>query len=175
MRLPGFKYHPDPIGTGAIVPSSETCECCGFARGYRYSRPILARTEIENVCPWCIADGSACRKFDADINEVGSLQGDGIAASIREEIATRTPGYVSWQGENWLSCCDDACEFWGDASAQDVRRIDRHRDVFPKHTLTVSDIEWFKIVRNYEPAGNPTFYKFVCRHCRRVKYAWYCD
>ena len=31
MDLPQFKYHPDPIGTGAIQKTEAECECCGKA------------------------------------------------------------------------------------------------------------------------------------------------
>lgn len=64
MDLPRFRYHPNPIATGAVVPTEEVCECCGKARGYKYNSVVYAEKEVECVCPWCIADGSAAQKLD---------------------------------------------------------------------------------------------------------------
>ncbi|REJ66450.1 MAG: hypothetical protein DWQ31_14945 [Planctomycetota bacterium] len=33
MALPVFKYHPDPLDTGAIAASDAICACCGQSRG----------------------------------------------------------------------------------------------------------------------------------------------
>lgn len=43
MDLPKFKYHPNPLVTGAIEPSEVACECCGKARGYIYSSVYMQR------------------------------------------------------------------------------------------------------------------------------------
>jgi hypothetical protein len=37
MSLPTFRYHPDPIATGSIIASDETCLCCEQERGYKFS------------------------------------------------------------------------------------------------------------------------------------------
>ncbi len=175
MEMPTFRYHPDPLRTGVIKRGKEYCPCCGHVRDFFYGGPIYAIEEIENVCPWCIADGSAHRKFDATFNDDAPLISAGLARSIVELITTRTPGFTSWQQTDWLTCCDDACEFWGDASSEEVKRLDRHRDIFPVGSLQVDDIMWFEITRTYEPVGSPAFYKFICRHCRREKFGWDCD
>ncbi len=62
--LPVFTYHPHPLETGAIKASDATCECCSKARGFVYTASIYCADEVECVCPWCIADGSAAEKFD---------------------------------------------------------------------------------------------------------------
>jgi uncharacterized protein CbrC (UPF0167 family) len=63
MELPIFKYHPDPIKTGAIEVTSATCECCGIAQGFRATSTIYAKEQVETICPWCIANGSAAEKL----------------------------------------------------------------------------------------------------------------
>ncbi|MFI9835323.1 CbrC family protein [Streptomyces sp. NPDC051913] len=35
-ELPVFRYHPDPIATGAVRASAETCACCERATGWIY-------------------------------------------------------------------------------------------------------------------------------------------
>ncbi|WP_281168175.1 CbrC family protein [Sporichthya polymorpha] len=56
-ELPVFRYHPDPVGTGSIEATEDTCEFCDLPRGWRYTANIYAEEEFETVCPWCIADG----------------------------------------------------------------------------------------------------------------------
>jgi uncharacterized protein CbrC (UPF0167 family) len=47
MELPIFKYHPDPIKTGAIEVTSATCECCGIAQGFRATSTIYAKEQYK--------------------------------------------------------------------------------------------------------------------------------
>src|SRR4051794_16064897 len=70
MSLPTFKYHPDPIATGSVEPSDTQCDCCGKQRGYIYVGPVFSVEGLyEYICPWCIADGSAHTKFDAEFTD----------------------------------------------------------------------------------------------------------
>jgi len=117
MSLPAFKYHPDPIATGNIKPSDAVCICCEQQRGYVYISNTYCEEEIvEALCPWCIADGSAARQFDAIFSDDHPLIKAGVPASVVEEVTRRTPGFTSWQQDEWLCCCGDACEFHGDPS-----------------------------------------------------------
>jgi uncharacterized protein CbrC (UPF0167 family) len=47
----------------------------------------------------------------------------GVPDEVIEEVARRTPGYNSWQQEVWLSCCDDACQFHGDAARSELQAL----------------------------------------------------
>ena len=59
-RLPTFRYHPDPIGTGSLEGSDRKCVCCGRARGYIYVEPVFSEQDLhDQICPWCIASGAA--------------------------------------------------------------------------------------------------------------------
>lgn len=82
MELPEFKYHPNPIATGAIKTSDETCECCGRERGDIYTSTLYAEEEIEFICPWCIADGSAANKFDGLFSDDYPLQNAGLSEEV---------------------------------------------------------------------------------------------
>jgi len=69
--LPQFPYHPDPVATGSIKPSDVTCLSCERRRGQIYVGPVFAVEELEEcLCPWCIADGSAAARFDAQFTDV---------------------------------------------------------------------------------------------------------
>jgi uncharacterized protein CbrC (UPF0167 family) len=64
--LPDFRYHPDPLGSGSVIASAESCDACGQARGYVYDGPVYAEDDQWVFCPWCIADGTAARRYDAE-------------------------------------------------------------------------------------------------------------
>lgn len=167
-ELPAFKYHPDPLATGSIVPSTTECGSCGRVRGYAYSTS-------PHVCPWCIADGSACAKLDAEFVDPSPLLAAGVPDSVIEEVSLRTPGYASWQQEDWLVCCDDACEFHGDAPGEELRALDAPGLARLAADSGFRPADLPEILARYEPKGSPAFYKFVCRHCRSVRYGGDCD
>jgi uncharacterized protein len=170
MDIPFFKYHPDPIATGSVVPSIAQCACCGNSRGYLYTSSIYCTDDIEGICPWCIADGSAAEKFHATFVDDTLLLQAGLDATIVLEVTTRTPGYDSWQGEVWLSHCEDACAFLGDASKEEVTAIVREG-------IQITGAEGFEdeamkaIAQSYRPKGSPAVYKFQCLHCQKTLYA----
>ena len=90
--LPMFVYHPDPIATGSVVPAQTECLACRRSRGLIYTGPVFAAEElVDELCPWCIADGSAAATFDAEFTDVGLGVPEGISEAILEVIATRTP------------------------------------------------------------------------------------
>ena len=137
MLFPNFKYHPDPLATGAVEVSETTCECCGKARGHVYAAAVYAIEELQSVCPWCIADGSLERQYDATLSDEQSLRSEGLSSAVIHEV---TRGLAALSTESGF---------------------------------TIEDLR--EIVKYYEPRGSPAFYKFVCRHCSRVKYDGDCD
>ena len=173
--LPKFKYHPEPLATGAFEISDETCECCGKARGYIYTAPIYSNQDVEHVCPWCIADGSLERKYDATLSDDHPLRLAGLSKEIIREVTRRTPGYVSWQQDSWMVCCKDACEFHGDAPADEIQALNEEglAALSAASGFSIEDLR--DIIPDYEPGGSPAFYKFICRHCSRVHYNGDCD
>ncbi len=173
--LPRFKYHPDPVSTGAIRASEEMCPCCGQKRGYEYFTTPYGETEVEHLCPWCIFDGSASAKFAVSFVDSWPLSQAGLPESVIDEVCNRTPAFETWQQECWLSCCGDACEFHGDAPARELRSLDESAlaTLSEDSGFAVDDLS--EILRYYQPKGSPAFYKFVCRHCGKVRYGGDCD
>ena len=165
MELPKFKYHPDPISTGAIVASEEICECCGKSRGYIYTSSIYAEDEIEFICPWCISDGSAASKFDGMFADDSPLVQAGIPKEVISEVCERTPSYESWQQEEWQHHCGDACEFHGDAKKEDLEKLSGEvlKEFLSKEMIKPE--AWEEILEQYEEGENPGVYKFKCRKC----------
>jgi uncharacterized protein len=171
MSIPTFTYHPDPLATGSVKASDISCRCCGVSRGYIYTASVYAPGSYRDcICPWCIADGSAAEKFEAMFSDDQPLFEVGVPPAVIEEVTRRTPGYNSWQQEEWLCCCGDACEFHGDAPRSELQAL--HSDALAR-TLSAwnwREQDWAQFVQHYQPSGNPAVYKFRCRHCGEIKY-----
>ena len=170
MELPKFKYHPNPLVTGAIEASNEECECCGKEKGYIYNSILYAEEELEFICPWCIADGSAATKFDGTFIDDYPLQNAGLSQDIMSEVCERTPGYNSWQQEQWQSHCGDACEFHGNPEKEELKALSgKALDSFLIKEMIKHDM-WANILESYEKSGSPAVYKFKCRKCPEIIY-----
>lgn len=174
QELPVFRYHPHPVATGSVVESEFVCRCCREARGYIYTALVYGESSLRNaVCPWCIADGSAAQKFDIVFSDEHPLAKAGIAPEIREEVTQRTPGFVTWQQEVWLTCCNDACEFHGDAARVELKGLegDTLSEILRSWSWSKCSAEdWRRFVDRYQPGGEAAVYKFMCRHCGKTKY-----
>ena len=122
--LPHFPYSPNAFNfdLGLFEASTIECPCCEKARGYSYQLMPYCEEDVEHLCPWCIADGSASKKFEASLCQDISAD-QPIAVEASEQVYARTPGYISWQGENWLGHCNDACAFIGYVNFNDIAHI----------------------------------------------------
>ncbi|VEE61322.1 Uncharacterised protein family (UPF0167) [Shewanella putrefaciens] len=175
MDFPQFTYHPHPLDTGAVIASDATCECCGQARGFICSSGMYCRDNVEAICPWCVADGSAADKFNGHFVDDYPLLDAGLDLAIVKEVAERTPGYVSWQQEVWQSHCNDACEFHGDAELTDLQALQGEalEGFLSEHMLDSGF--WQKILSGYRKGGDLAIYKFQCRHCHKVIFTMDCN
>ena len=171
MNLPNLKYHPDPLKTGSIVPSEQTCSCCGLARGYKYNATIYAVEEVDVICPWCIADGAAAARYDGSFVDDEPLEAEGLPQSVIDEVCTRTPGYNSWQQEVWRSHCNDACEFHGDATVEEVSQLSGESLAELLADEMIKPQAWPKLRNAYTPGGATSIFRFQCRHCGKAIYA----
>ena len=102
--LPTFRYHPDPLATGSVVASNATCRCCGQAPGLMYAGPVYANEDLDDeLCPWCIADGSAAARFGAEFVDSAGVGGygdwDRVPPAVVVEVSQRTPSFSGWQQE----------------------------------------------------------------------------
>jgi uncharacterized protein len=171
MELPTFKYHPNPLATGSIGPSENRCVACGLARGFIYKGQPYAEEElIDVICPWCIADGTAHEKFDAeftDIDGVGDYgRWDAVTTAIAEEVAYRTPGFIGWQQERWFTHCADAAEFLGLVGHAELVGHGPAAISAIKEEIAFEGDEWDEYFESLDRNGEPSAYLFKCRHCR---------
>jgi uncharacterized protein CbrC (UPF0167 family) len=168
MKLPVFRYHPDPIASGSIAASDARCLCCGAQRGYIYAGPAYCEAEIDALCPWCIADGSAHRTFGANFTDPACFP-DGIPPEIVDEIAHRTPGFSAWQQEKWLTCCNDAAAFLEPAGQAELRarypQLEGALMMHIVHEIGLSGGAAVRFLQSLDRDHGPTAYVFACRHC----------
>jgi uncharacterized protein CbrC (UPF0167 family) len=177
--LPVFKYHPDPVATGSVRVDPDTpCLGCNRIRGYIYTGPVYTSRNFildDHLCPWCIADGSAARKFDATFTDTGTTEG--ISDDVRGEVEARTPGFTGWQQETWLACCGDAAAFLGVAGAEEIERDFPEAAAavrqFLRNELELSEDDTEEILEALTRDGEPSAYIFRCLHCG--KYLAYVD
>lgn len=162
--LPTFPYHPDPLRTGSIRESDTECVRCGRSRGYVYVGPVYSEDEIEDeLCPWCIADGSAAERFGADFCD--AVAPEEVSREVLETITKRTPGFAGWQQERWLFHCDDGAAYLGRVGARELEG-----DEAALSSLRAERDGWApEKVEEYVAALDrdrpPTAYLFECRVC----------
>ena len=170
MELPTFKYHPDPLATGSIDSSENKCVVCGLARGFIYrGQPYAEEELIDAICPWCIADGSAHEKFDAEFTDLDGIGDYGhwesVDPKIVEEVAYRTPGFSGWQQERWFTHCADAAEFLGPVGHQELIDYGAGAIKAIREEIGFDGNEWDEYFESLDRTGEPTAYLFKCRHC----------
>ena len=171
--LPHFKYHPDPIATGSIVADSDApCLCCNRIRGFVYDGPVYSEKfhHLEHcICPWCIADGSAAKKFRAVFTDAGTMEG--VSVAVMDEVGERTPGYDAWQQEVWLTCCGDGAAFLGTAGAAEMKG--QFAAAIPalkkylREEYGMSGDELQECLDGLSKEEDPSAYVFQCLHCKK--------
>ena len=125
LGLPTFRYHPNPLETGAFEESADgvACDCCGKTTHIFYTGPFYAVEDIECLCPECISSGEAARKYDGSFQDDCSVD-DGVEDPARlDELIHRTPGYSGWQQEYWRAHCGDYCAYLGHVGARELRAL----------------------------------------------------
>ncbi|GGF30955.1 UPF0167 protein [Marmoricola endophyticus] len=159
VSLPTFTYHPDPVASGSVVPSDAACESCERTRGHLYVGPIFGVADIEELCPWCIADGSAAARHDLEFTDDGDAALRGVPAEVREEILHRTPGVSTWQSPRWLTHCGDAAVYLTIAGARELRSTPGAVDSLVAAGWDETDVDQMRA------DGDLSAYLFRCRHC----------
>lgn len=170
--LPPFRYHPDPIASGSVEPSKRQCRCCGKKRGCIYTGPAYCEEDLEDaLCPWCIASGAAHEKFGAEFVDLASLD---LPEKAAQEIAQRTPGFSTWQGEAWPVCCGDATAFLSAAGFAQVRTVMRELEPeilkYLSAELTIPSNAAEEVFQTLSREQGPTLYVFRCLSCEKHRY-----
>jgi uncharacterized protein len=166
LMLPGFRYHPNPIATGSVKPSEVACACCGQARGFIYEGSVYGGARVAgSLCPWCIASGAAASRFNVFFSVEDSLVEAGVPRQAIIEVTRRTPGYNSWQQDEWQVCCGDACAFHGDATLAELKALEGERLARLQKRWPISPERWTEFLKAHVPGGGISVFRFVCCHC----------
>ena len=116
---------------------------------------------MEYICPTCISNGEAARKFDAEFVQNAEWHGENDEEKD-DELFHRTPGYMSWQGEYWLSCCDDYCAYMGTVGTRELKAMDIADEVIEEYVKRGA----FEDIGEYLVKDGPMCgYLFKCIHC----------
>lgn len=167
--LPSFRFHPDPLQSGSIEPSPKPCGCCGQARGYVYTGPCYVEDDFDTeLCPWCIADGKAHRRFGVTFHELEP--GPGIDTAIADEIEERTPGFATFNPVAWPSCCGGPMAYLEPAGHTELKA--RHAELLGRLVpsleaamrLPRADAE--RLVDSLQRDHSPCAHVFRCAECR---------
>lgn len=133
-----------------------------------YVSTMYCSGEVDCICMECVANGKAAEKYDGEFIQYAEEISD---EEKRTELFRRTPGYCSWQGEYWLACCDDYCEYLGDVGYAELKEMN-----------LVSIIEEYKKVEGMdfdnemlEKGGSLAGYLFRCIHCGKFRLNVDCD
>jgi len=169
LQLPKFKYNPNPIETECLEKSDKTCEICNKKRGYIATSIMRCVDTIYDICPWCIADGSASKKHNGEF-VVNIENANSLSSEILQEISYRTVSYPAYQELVWLTHCNDGCEFLGHACEQDFKFISEEETqrLIDEKTFTKEHIENLKI--SNDTSELPYLLKFRCVHCNELKF-----
>lgn len=171
--LPKFRYHPDAVSTESVAVSDVVCMVCNRARGYIYTGPVFSDIELnEQVCPWCIGDGSANRLFGAEFVDRAGVGGYGTWESVPEhvinELVTRTPCFTGWQQERWFTCCGDGAAFIGRAGRRELHAAGPDAMQSVRSEAGYEGQDWEEYLELLDANGSPTAYLFRCIRCGRV-------
>lgn len=143
---------------------------CGQVRGFVYTGPVFAKEElVDSFCPWCIADGSAAKRFDAIFTDDIGMPDD-VPVEVVDAVTTRTPGFGGWQQEHWLYHCGDGAAFLGAAGWPELERhpdaLDSVRQELPRGSWRSEEIEAY--LRALDKDGSPTAYLFSAVTAARI-------
>lgn len=174
--LPFFKYHPNPLKTGAFLKDKIIkCDCCGKKTDIYYRGPFYSDTDVEYLCPECIENGEASKKFNGEFQDEYNIGKVNDKNKI-DELIHRTPGYYGWQQEYWIAHCNDFCAFIDYVGTKELEEMELLEEVIengnPKYREEW-DEEQIKLIKNMTNGGNIQGYLFKCLHCE--KYFLYID
>ena len=156
--------------TGSFIEGeAKICPCCGKESSTFYVKRPYAVDDVDYLCPVCISNGEAAKKYDADF--IQDVDDDFVPdKEKRDELFYRTPGYLSWQGEYWLYCCNDYCAYLGSVGTNELKEMGIAEEVFEEYNKRneFADVEKY-LVKDGSVCG----YLFRCLHCK--KYHLYVD
>lgn len=160
-----FTYHPNLYSNDIVKYEEGICQCCGKKVNI-FINFMYAEEDVSCICLECVQNGKAAKKFNGTFIQ----DADPISSKEKEEILFKhTPGYSSWQGEYWLACCDDYCNYLGDVGRKDLDELGITDEVIKEYCDEFCSGEFDLIKNNIEAKGSISGYLFRCRYCDKYK------
>ena len=170
-----FKYHPDPLATGAFIKGEPCkCDCCGRETEIWYESPFYSVDEVEHLCPECIANGSAAEKFNGQFQDDYSVDEVSDKSKL-DELVHRTPGYRGWQQEYWPAHCDDYCAFIGYVGWDDLVNMGIDKEIEETYGSEINGWDIDMLKQSMRNGGGMQGYLFKCLHCGQYRLLIDCD
>ncbi len=181
MKLPKFKYSPNAYALGLFDDVEGTCSVCKEKRKLKYNSSFYSIDTPEYICPWCISNGKASEKYDGEFNDYNGIEGvspdpsDPVPTLPAEqllEVCCKTPSYVSWQQEQWLSHCNEPCAFIGYADTETIQPLlDELKDDIEQNI----GFDPSFIKEHLSKDGHLVGYLFQCIKCKTHRLHADCD
>ncbi|QHE51591.1 CbrC family protein [Pontibacillus sp. HMF3514] len=168
MELPKFKYNPDPVLLKVFEREKTLCPACKKSSEYSYVGPFYSVEEVEGICPWCIKDGTAAKLFDGEFQDVEGCE-DVSNEEYINELIFRTPGYIGWQQEYWLSHCGDFCAIKNYVGWEDVKDLEEELYGDIKRICDELQITEEVFKKSLTNGGDHQGYLFQCVKCGKYR------
>lgn len=169
--MPRFNYMSDSYLTTVFTVDSFTCDCCKKISDLKYIGPQYSSATIDAMlCHQCIQTGEAVKS--GLVGFFNEIDPERVDDNVSSEICYRTPGLFTWQDQEWATHCNDACEFHGDATAQDIIDADEKTIHIWMERYDQSRKDWDSFMTGYAPGGDQGVYKFICKHCDAIVINW---
>src|SRR5678815_4566649 len=164
QELLHFKYNPEALTHGIIKKEPITCPVCHEKREYVYDGPFFSVEDVDGLCPWCIHDGSAARKYQGEFIDSGSVDDVGDDDKLTE-LTQRTPSYTGWQQEQWASHCDDYCAFKGYVGWKEIKNLKEEFSDDLNQIMEDFEFDEEELQENLVNGSGMQGYLFQCLHC----------
>lgn len=182
MELPQFKYSPNAYQLDIFEKVEGTCSICNEKRNIKYKRSFYAIEKPDYICPWCIANGAAAKKYNGEFNDYLGIEGvspdpsdppPSLPKDLILEICNKTPSYFAMQSEQWLCHCNEPCAFLGYVDSNDIKPILEEL----KEDIEVNIGFPSEVIINHL-SKDSSFYKgylFQCLKCKKHRLHADCD
>lgn len=156
-----FKYHPNLYTDEILQYGEAVCDCCQ-KKVTEYIDQVYAAEDLQCICLECVHNGKAAKKFDATFVANAQEVSD---PEIKEELFCRTPGYMAWQGEEWIACCNDYCEYLGTVGIKELEELGIKEEALNDLAENCPEAPMDFIREYLRKDGDMTGYLFRCLHC----------
>jgi uncharacterized protein CbrC (UPF0167 family) len=162
-NLPTFRFFPSAFAAGRFSRTDELCSGCAKARGWLYEGVVYA-TDLDDAkfCPWCIAGGRVAA-LGGTFNDL-ERPADG-----QLEVEACTPGFDSWQDQQWPVHHDLPCTFVAVVGFDDLRHLGDAAVLAMKTEVRSwggwTDEAISAFVGRLTVSGQPTGYIWRCENC----------